>query len=160
MSTSMAALKILFISFCCLIVGSAGVCATISGPDSILFAPLFAVFGWFYLVPIYLLVALMWGLYRFRLRVLPWRVLFIISGSVLGGILMGLQSVIQGTNAKDLPMHEGLLLGGILAGGVASLMVTLIKPHDADFSVERMAAGGSSLLKPAFGARRHRSPRR
>jgi hypothetical protein len=124
----MAALKILFISVCCLMIGSAGVCAIISGPESILFAPLFAVFGWFYLVPIYLLAAVMWGLYRLGMRAIQWCVLFILSGAVLGGVLMAL----QGTNAKDLPMREGMLLGGILAGGICNLMITLMKTHPAE----------------------------
>jgi hypothetical protein len=37
-----------------------------------------------------------------------------------------------GTNARDLPMHEGMLLGGIVAGGACKLMITLMKAHRAD----------------------------
>jgi len=128
----MAALKILLISFCGLIAGAAGICAVISGPASILFAPLFAVFGWFYLVPIYLLIALMWGLYRLRLAAMPWRLLFILFGPALGGGLMALQGAFQFTSARDLPMHDGMVLGGILAGGVSTLMITLIKSQPAE----------------------------
>lgn len=140
----MAALKMLFISFCCLVVGAAGICAVISGPESILFAPLFAIFGWFYIFPIYLLVALMWGLYRFRFTAMPLRLLFVLFGGALGGGAMALQGALQFANAKDLPMHDGMLLGGILAGLTSNLMITLMKTHNA----EPCAApnGGSAAL--------------
>ena len=103
----MAAFKILLISFCGLIAGAAGICAVISGPGSILFAPLFGVFGSFYLVPIYLLVALMWGLYRLRLAVMPWRLLFILFGPVLGGGRMMLQKKVSVNDNAHFCLRTG-----------------------------------------------------
>jgi hypothetical protein len=124
----MAALMILLISVCCLIAGAAGICVVISGPESILFAPLFAVFGWFYLFPIYMLVALMWVVYRRRVTRMPWPLLFVAGGAAVGCGLMA----IVGLGAKDLQMHDGIVLGGIFAGGVANLMIALLKPLSAE----------------------------
>jgi hypothetical protein len=119
----MASLIILLISGCCLITGAAGICVVISGPESIFFAPLFAVFGWFYLFPIYLLVALMWLLYVRRIARMPWSILFVVGGAALGGGLM----VLISASSKNLQMHDGMVLGGVLAGGVSNLMVALLK---------------------------------
>jgi len=128
----MSALKILSISGCCLIAGAAGICLVTTSPTSLLFAPLFAVFGWFYLFPICALVALMWGVYRVRFTALPWCLLFILLGAVLGGGLMALDAAIQFNAARDLPLHDGLVLGGILAGGTSNLMITLMKRSYAE----------------------------
>jgi hypothetical protein len=119
----MAALTILLISVCGLIAGAAGFCVVLSGPVSIPFAPVFAVFGWYYLFPIYALVALMWLLYGRRLRRMPWPVLFVLSGAAVGGALMAL----RGMGARDLPMHDGMILGGVLGGGASNLMITVLK---------------------------------
>ncbi|HWQ90227.1 MAG TPA: hypothetical protein VN673_01055 [Clostridia bacterium] len=119
---------ILLISVCCLIAGAAGICVVTSGPESILFAPLFAIFGWFYLVPIYMLVALMWLVYRRRAARLPWPLLFVVGGAAVGGGLIAL----LGLGATDLAMHDGMVLGGILAGGVSNLMIALLKPLCAE----------------------------
>ena len=45
---------------------------------------------------------------------------------------MALQGAFQFTSARDLPMHDGMVLGGILAGGVSTLMITLIKSQPAE----------------------------
>jgi hypothetical protein len=124
----MAALKILFISVCCLIAGAAGVSIVISGPASLPFSLLFAVFGWFYLFPLYVLVALMWLCCAGRIARMPWSMLFVLGGAALGGALMAL----LGEGARDMQTHDGLVLGGILAGGLSNLMVVLLKPPRAD----------------------------
>ena len=119
----MRVLKILFISVCTLIAGAAGVCAVLSGLESIVMAPVFAVFGWYYIFPIFVLVAFMWLLCVGRFARMPWSVLFVIFGAALGGGLMAL----AGRSAKDLQMHDGMVLGGILAGAISNLMITVLR---------------------------------
>jgi hypothetical protein len=120
-----AGFGILLISLSCLIAGSAGICAVISGPWSIVAAPLFAIFGWFYFFPICLLVSAMWWLYRGRFTMMPWRLAFFFLGPALGGGLMILQGALSGT--KDVILRDGMTLGGILAGAVSNLMVASFK---------------------------------
>ena len=54
----MSALKLLFISACCLLTGSACLGAFMSGPAFIFAAPIVALFGWFYIVPIFVFVTI------------------------------------------------------------------------------------------------------
>jgi len=123
----MTFLKLLLISVGCLLVGSAGTCAVISGIETIPFAPLFAVFGWFYLFPIFGLVAAMWAIYTKRFQTPLFRVLYISSGLIVGGGLVAL----LGLHSQGDQMFYGLLLGGILAGGFATYMITILKSYDA-----------------------------
>lgn len=36
------------------------------------------------------------------------------------------------SGARDLPMHDGMVLGGVLAGGTANSMIALLKPRGAE----------------------------
>jgi hypothetical protein len=118
----MRALNILFISVCALIAGAAGVCAVLSGLQSIVMAPVFAVFGWYYIFPIFVLVAVMW-LCVGRFARMPWSVLFVVFGAALGGGLMAF----VGRSANDLQMHDGMVLGGLLAGAISNLMIIVLR---------------------------------
>lgn len=140
----MTALKILFISLCCLVCGAAGICLTHGGPASILGAPVLALFGWYFLCPIYLLVALMWLFYLPRLTAMPWRILFVLGGAMVGGGVIA----IWGSNAKDSLMYEGMVLGGILAGGLSNLLITLLKSH----AVEPSASPNGGPVAPLGNA--------
>jgi hypothetical protein len=126
----MVALTLLFISVCCLIVGAAGVSLVISGPASILFAPLFAVFGWFYLLPIYALVSVLWLLHWHRNVLVVWRMLFVFIGAVVGGGLVALLGMLA--SHPDPNMYDGLILGGILAGGTGNFLITVLKGRMAE----------------------------
>ncbi|MGC3957591.1 MAG: hypothetical protein QM813_06410 [Verrucomicrobiota bacterium] len=121
----MTLLKLLLISVGCLLLGLAATCGVISGIESIPFAPLFAVFGWFYIFPIFGLVAVMWAIYTRRFQPPLFRALYILSGLILGG---GAMAVLGLHNQGD-QMFYGLLLGGILAGGFATSMITLLKRY-------------------------------
>ena len=39
---------------------------------------------------------------------------------------------LAGLSAKDLQMHDGMVLGGLLSGGVSNLMIALLKRHRAE----------------------------
>ena len=127
----MVALKILFISLCSLVVGAAGVCAAASAPAPLGFVLLLGVVGWFYFFPICLLVALMWLLYLRRFAARLWRLLFVLVGAAGGGGLMALQDAIL----TDWGMSNGMVLGGVLAGGCANLLITVFKNHAAETRV-------------------------
>ena len=86
-------------------------------------APVFAVFGWFYMFPIFELVAVMWLLCAGCFARMPWSALFVIFGAALGGGLMAL----VGRSARDLQMHDGMVLGGVLAGAISNLMIIVLR---------------------------------
>ena len=123
----MTFLKLLLISVGCLLLGSAAACGVISGIESIPFAPLFAVFGWFYIFPIFALVATMWAIYSIRFQTPVFRALYILSGLIIGGGVVAF----LGLHSQGDQMFYGLLLGGILAGGFATSMITILKRYAA-----------------------------
>jgi hypothetical protein len=123
----MTLLKLILISLGCLVVGSAATCGVISGVPSIPFAPLFALFGWLYIFPIFALVAALWMLYTRRVQPPIFRLLYILSGLIIGGGIVAL----LGLHSQGDEMFYGLVLGGTLAGGFATSMITILKKNAA-----------------------------
>jgi peptidoglycan/LPS O-acetylase OafA/YrhL len=103
----------------------------------VLLSPLFAVFGWFYIFPIFVLVAVMWGSYGGRLRAVPWRIAFVLSGIVIGGGIVALLGI---HSRGDQQMHDGLVFGGSLAGGFATLCITFLKDREPNQAIQATAA--------------------
>ncbi|MBE7504419.1 MAG: hypothetical protein HS113_29835 [Verrucomicrobiales bacterium] len=127
----MTTLKILFISCCCLLLGAAGLAAVMEGPSGVLAAPLVALFGWFFIVPIFLLVSLMWLIYGRWMLTTSRSVIFVLGGALIGAGVMFLVAR-SGMRGPEPDWLDGYLLGGSVAGGVACLMIAVLKRHIAE----------------------------
>ncbi len=134
----MTVIKILLISGCCLLVGTAGLAGFMGGPEDVLAAPLLAVFGWFFIVPIFVVMSLMWALYTQRLSTVPLRILFVTSGCLIGAGFMYLVAL-SGMRGPEPSWLYGYLLGGGLGGGVSCFLITVLKRHFTE-----PAAGGKA----------------
>jgi hypothetical protein len=92
----MSALKILFISACCLLAGAACLFAFVAGPlpieNPIFYAVLapvvVALLGWFYLIPIFVFVGIVWKLYGSHWASWRQRVVLMICCAILGSAFM------------------------------------------------------------------------
>ena len=125
----MAAFKIMLISVCCLLVGAGCLAGVMSGPAYVLAAPIVALFGWFFIVPIFILVSVMWALYSPRMVAVPWRIIFITSGCLTGCGVMFLVAL-SGMRGPEPGWLYGYLIGGSLAGAVSCYLITVLKKHD------------------------------
>jgi hypothetical protein len=114
--------KIALISVVGLIVGASVLSGFFVGPLAIVGGPIFAVFGWFYLVPIFICVSLLWFSYNPSWRPQA-KTLFVIGGTS-GACLLMLAIGIRGPESE---WFWGYLSGGVVAGCVCSSMVVGMK---------------------------------
>jgi hypothetical protein len=123
MSIASSALKIICISLASFLFGAAVFFGYTVGLSAMLLSPLLAVFGWFYLAPVVLFVAVLWVTYNPDRKAIWYRALAVALCMVVGGGFMA----ICGVGSSDSDWRLGYSLAGALAGGVASASVSLLK---------------------------------
>ena len=123
----MSALKLLFISACCLLTGSACLGAFMSGPAFIFAAPIVALFGWFYIVPIFVFVTIVWALYGSHWASCPHRVVLMLCCAAVGSGFM----LIFGARGPEPGWLRGYGVGGFIAGALGAYLVTVMKRETA-----------------------------
>jgi len=123
----MSALKIMFISVCCLLVGAACLGAFMSGPAFILAAPIVALFGWFYILPIAIFVMVVWSLYGSHWGSWRHRIILMLCCAVVGSVFM----LIFGVRAPEPGWLPGYGVGGFLGGALGAYLVTVMKQEMA-----------------------------
>ncbi|MBE7502719.1 MAG: hypothetical protein HS113_21035 [Verrucomicrobiales bacterium] len=122
----MTFLKLLFITVCCHLLGTAGLAAVMSWakPDavlgSVLFSPLLALAGWPMALIIMLLVLLMLGIHHQGL-VRP-RFLFVLMGTLVGAGV-GLVFVRGDLTLRSEPWGLAYFVGSSLAGTLSNAMI-------------------------------------
>lgn len=124
--SAMAFLKILIVTVCGLIVGTAGFSVAMDWPNteamlsSVLFSPVLALAGWFLVFLIFPLVAMMWGI-RAKGIVRPtW--LFVLVGGLVGAVV---GVAIMG--GADLKSRVAFIIGACLAGAVSNGMIVALR---------------------------------
>jgi hypothetical protein len=119
-------LKLLFITVCCHLLGTAGLAAVMSWPKSdavlgsVLFSPLMALAGWPMALIIMLLVLLMLGIYHQGLS--RWRLLFVLAGTVVGAGV-GLAFARGDLTLHTEPWGLAYFVGSSLAGTLSNAMI-------------------------------------
>jgi len=124
----MAFLKILFITLCCLVAGSAMFCLVMSGPTSVLMTPIVAVFGLIYAVPVFVVIAVIWLLYGQPWNSMRARLILCLCTACVGGCFMLVFGV------RDQGIHPWVyanLLGGGTGGALGAFLVTKLKRNVA-----------------------------
>ena len=120
----MTFLKLLFITACCHVVGTAGLSAVMSWPNgesvvgSVLFSPLLALAGWPMAFLILLLVLVMWGIYQQGGIRPKW--VFVLVGALVGA---GIGAFFKG--GPELRWRLAFMVGGSLAGMLSNLLIVL-----------------------------------
>ncbi len=116
-------MKIMFISACCLLVGAACLGAFMSGPWFIFAAPIVALFGWFYLLPIGIFVAVVWALYGSYWASWRARAILMLCCAVVGAGFM----LVFGARGPEPGWLRGYFVGGFLGGALGGYLVTVLK---------------------------------
>lgn len=123
---AMTFLKLLFITACCHVVGTAGLAAVMSWPkpesvlSSVLFSPLMAIAGWPMALIILLLVLLMLGVYQQALA--RRRFLFVLTGTLVGAGV-GLLFAQGDLTLRSEPWGLAYFVGSSLAGTLSNAMI-------------------------------------
>jgi hypothetical protein len=120
---------ILMISGGALLLGATILGAFVNGVWGAVGAPLLALFGWFYMVPIIAFVSAFWFLTSFRpaLSVGAPRILLTIGAAIIGGAFMSFFGVKeQGRIFHDTVAY---VTGGAVSGAAAVWCVTLFNQH-------------------------------
>lgn len=120
----MTFLSILFITACCILAGSVAFCVVMNGPASVIGAPIVALFGLFYLLPVYIAITVAWLLYDCLRGSTYARAVLYLCLCLAGGCLMfifgpGDQGALRWTLAN--------VLGGCTGGLVGAYMITKLK---------------------------------
>ena len=136
----MSALKILFISACCLLAGAACLFAFVAGPlpieNPIFYAVLapvvVALLGWFYLIPIFVFVGIVWKLYGSHWASWRQRVVLMICCAILGSAFMlifGFKGPVftDGAGGTEPGFVWGYGVGGFIGGALGAYLVTILK---------------------------------
>ena len=124
----MAFLKILFITVCCLLAGAVVFCIVMSGPVSVWAAPIVALFGLVYAVPVFVVIAVLWALYGQPWNSLRARIILCLCTACVGGCFMLVFGVRdQGAH----PWFYADLLGGCTGGAMGAYLVTKLKRYAA-----------------------------
>jgi hypothetical protein len=116
-------LIIVAISVIGFLVGAAVLFGVVSGPLAVLAAPVLAVFGWFYLLPVVVCVTVLWAMNRPRTTWSYHSWLFVAAGALGGGLLM----LAIGVRGPEPIWLIGYLTGGCVGGGVCAAMVVALK---------------------------------
>jgi hypothetical protein len=122
----MSFLKLLFITACCHLIGTAGFAAAMNLPrpeailGSLLFSPLMALVAWPMALIILLLVLLMLGLHQQAL--VRWKLLFVLTGTLVGASV-GLLFARGDLTLRSEPWGLAYFVGSSLAGTVANTMI-------------------------------------
>ncbi len=116
-------LKILFISACCLLAGAACLGAAMSGPAFIFAAPFVALFGWFYMVPIYVFVLIVWELYGSHWAGWRHRIVLMLWCGAVGCAFM----LLLGVRGPESGWLWGYGVGGFVSGALGAYLVTVMK---------------------------------
>ena len=122
----MTFLKLLFITACCHVLGTAGFAAAMNLPrpesilGSVLFSPLLAVAGWPMALLILLLVLFMWGAYE--QGVVRQRFLFVLMGTLVGAGT-GLLFARGDLTLRSEPWGLACFVGSCLAGTLSNAMI-------------------------------------
>ncbi len=136
----MSALKISFISACCLLAGAACLFAFVAGPlpieNPIFYAVLapvvVALLGWFYLIPIFVFVGIVWKLYGSHWASWRQRVVLMICCAILGSAFMlifGFKGPVftDGAGGTEPGFVWGYGVGGFIGGALGAYLVTILK---------------------------------
>ena len=122
----MTFLKLLFITACCHLIGTAGFAAAMNLPrpesilGSLLFSPLMALVAWPMALIILLLVLLMLGLHQQAL--VRWRFLFVLTGTLVGAGV-GLLFARGDLSLRSEPWGLAYFVGSSLAGTLSNAMI-------------------------------------
>jgi len=125
----MTFLKLLFITVCCHLLGTAGLAAVMdwSKPNavlgSVLFSPLLALAGWPMALIIMLLVLLMLGIYHQGL--FRWRLVFVLTGTLVGAGV-GLAFAQGDLTFRAEPWGLAYFVGSTLAGTLSNAMILVL----------------------------------
>ena len=125
----MTFLKLLFITVCCHLLGTAGLAAVMSWPKSdavlgsVLFSPLLALAGWPMALIIMLLVLLMLGIYHQGL--VRRKFLFVLTGTLIGAGV-GLVFARGNLALRSEPWGLAYFVGGALAGTLSNAMIVAL----------------------------------
>lgn len=120
------------LSLVALVLGATVLCIVISGPLGIFVGPVFAIFGWFYLLPIAVLVSLALAVVEYPFFQRGFGVyFFMLSGALTGAGFMAAFGVKE--QGSELHwMIADAAGGGVSGGAVASLIVWLRRLPEPD----------------------------
>lgn len=118
--------KVALISICSFVLGATVLSTALAGFPGLFAGPLFALFGWFLFVPVFLLVGLLWNYYRVGRPFCARKVSFILLGACLG-LAVGTVINFAGLRGPERGWLLGYALGGLLSGMLACWLIAKLK---------------------------------
>jgi hypothetical protein len=118
-----------------------------SGPSFIFAAPIVALFGWFYLLPIGVFVAVVWALYGSHWAARRHRVVLMLCCAVVGAGFM----LVCGVRGPEPGWLRGYLVGGFLGGALGGYLVTILKREKAQPGAAPNGGPATPVGKGRFG---------